>query len=219
MIANNIITNALVHLHPDDTVSQALVIMNINYVKHLPVVKNNIFIGTVSEEELLRYDEKTTLSTIEYSDTSIFSKADDHIFEIFSKMVEHKLTSIPVVDIDNHFLGLISQEDLIRHYANSFSIREPGSLLVLEVNKRSYTLSEMARIVELENASIICSFISEIPNNANVLVTLKINRQDIQSIIKAFDRYDYQIKATYAEAEIMDNLRERYDSLMSYLNV
>lgn len=219
MIANNIITNALVHLHPDDSVSQALTIMHINYVKHLPVVKNNSLIGIASEEELLRFNIDDPLSTLELSDIGVYAKADEHIFEIFSKMVEHKLTSIPVVDVDQKYLGLISQEDLIRHYANSFSIREPGSLLVLEVNKRSYTLSEMARIVELENASIICSFISEIPNNANVLVTLKINRQDIQSIIKAFDRYDYQIKATYAEEEIMDNLRERYDSLMSYLNV
>lgn len=219
MIANNIITNALVHLHPDDTVAQAITIMHINYVKHLPVVKNKMLIGIASEEELLRFDEDTSLSSLELSDIGVHAKADEHIFEIFSKMVEHKLTSIPVVDVEQNYLGLISQEDLIRHYANSFSIREPGSLLVLEVNKRSYTLSEMARIVELENASIICSFISEIPNNANVLVTLKINRNDIQSIIKAFDRYDYQIKATYAEEEIMDNLRERYDSLMSFLNV
>jgi len=219
LIALNIITNELVHLHPDDTVDQALIIMQINYVKHLPVVKNNILIGIASEEELLRSDDGVPLSSLELKDIGIYAKADEHIFEIFSKMVEHKLTSLPVVDDDKQYLGLISQDILIRHYANSFSIREPGSLLVLEVNKRSYTLSEMARIVELENASIICSFISEIPNNANVFVTLKINRKDIQSIIKAFDRYDYQIKATYAEEEIMDNIRERYDSLMSYLNV
>ncbi len=219
MIANNIITNALVHLHPDDTVAQALTIMHINYVKHLPVVKKKMLIGIASEEELLRFDENTPLNQLELSDIGVHAEGDEHIFEIFSKMVEHKLTSIPVVDVDKQYLGLISQEDLIRHYANSFSIREPGSLLVLEVNKRSYTLSEMARIVELENAAIICSFISEIPNSANVMVTLKINRGDIQSIMKAFDRYDYKIKATYAEEEIMDNLRERYDSLMSYLNV
>lgn len=219
MIANNIVTNALVHLHPDDTVSQALTIMHINYVKHLPVVKENKLIGIASEELLLRSIEDQAIKNVALEETKIFAKADEHIFEIFSKIVEHKLTSIPVVDDQGNYLGLISQEDLIKHYANSFSIREPGSLLVLEVNKRSYTLSEMARIVELENASIICSFISEIPNNANVFVTLKINRADIQSIIKAFDRYDYSVKATYAEEEIMDNLRERYDSLMSFLNV
>lgn len=209
------------HLHPDDMVSQALTIMHINYVKHLPVVKNQKLLGIVSEEFLLRSveNQEVQLKDIQLLDKIVFAKADEHIFEIFSKIVEHKLTSIPVVDHNQNYLGLISQEDLIKHYANSFSIREPGSLLVLEVNKRSYTLSEMARIVELENASIICSFISEIPNNANVFVTLKINRADIQSIIKAFDRYDYQIKATYAEEEIMDDLRERYDSLMSFLNV
>lgn len=219
MIANNIITNSLVHLHPDDTVSQALTIMHINYVKHLPIVKEQKLIGIASEEFLLRSVDDVVINSLELSDSVVYSKGNEHIFEIFSKMVEHKLTSIPVVDDNQHYLGLISQEDLIKHYANSFSIREPGSILVLEVNKRSYTLSEMARIVELENASIICSFISEIPNNANVFVTLKINRADIQSIIKAFERYEYQIKATYAEEGIMDDLRERYDSLMSYLNV
>jgi len=159
----------LVHLHPDDTVSQALTIMHINYVKHLPVVQNNKLLGIASEEFLLRLEQDEPISKIELVDSRIHARAEEHIFEIFSKIVEHKLTSIPVVDINDNYIGLISQEDLIKHYANSFSIREPGSLLVLEVNKRSYTLSEMARIVELENASIICSFISEIPNNANVL--------------------------------------------------
>jgi len=219
LIANNIIKNTLVHLHADDTVAQAITIMQINYVKHLPVVKNKQLIGIASEEELLRFDDDNSLRSLVLSDIGVYAKADEHIFEIFSKMVEHKLTSIPVIDEEEQYLGLISQEDLIRYYANSFSIREPGSILVLEVNKRSYTLSEMARIVELENSSIICSFISDIPDSANVLVTLKINRNDIQSIIKAFDRYDYNVKATYAEEEVMDNIRERYDSLMSFLNV
>ena len=80
-------------------------------------------------------------------------------------------------------------------------------------------LEVATRIIELENASIISSFITEIEESVNILVTLKINSVDIQSIIRAFDRYDYEVRATYAEKEVMDNLKERYDSLMKFLNV
>ncbi len=219
MIAENIISNSLVHLHIDDTIAQALTIMHINYVKHLPVVSENKLIGIASEENLLKFDDTKTLREFPLEGVKISAKLNDHMFELLGKINENHLTSLPVLDLNGNYAGLISQEDLLKTFANSFSVDKTGSLLVLEVNRRSYSLSEISRIVELENASIISSFITELEESVNVLVTLKINSIDIQAIIKAFDRYGYEIRATYAEKEVMDNLKERYDSLMKFLNV
>ncbi len=219
MIAKQLISDSLVHLKSSDSVDQALAIMHINYVKHLPIVIDGKLEGVASEEQLLRLDSEVLLSTLLVNGAPISAKADDHLFEVLGTLAEHKLTSIPIVDTENNFVGIVSQEDLIHFYANSFSFKEPGSIIVLEVSKRDYSLAEISRIVELESASILSTFLSEIEDNSQILVTLKINRNDIAGIIKALERYEFIVKASFAEAEYIDDLKERYDMLMSYLNV
>jgi hypothetical protein len=49
---------------------------------------------------------------------------------------------------------------------------------------------------------------------------MKVNSMDIQPLIQTLNRYNYIIKATYSESEEMyEDLRDRYDGLMNYLNI
>jgi acetoin utilization protein AcuB len=50
-------------------------------------------------------------------------------------------------------------------------------------------------------------------------VTLKVNKQDISTIVATFLRYEYDIKATFNHTDDNDNSRDRYNSLMNYLNL
>lgn len=219
MIANQLISDSHIYLRPSDTVSQGLTFMHINYLKHLPVVDKNRLVTLVSEEQLLRYDKDLLIEQIQENANAKFCREEDHIFEVISLLAEEKLTTIPVLDKDDNYVGFITQEDLIQFYANSFSFKEPGSIIVLEVNRRSYSLSEISRIVEMENAAILSTFLNDVQDSSNIMVTLKVNLNEIQPIIKALERYDYTVKASFTEQEYIDDLKERYDMLMSYLNV
>jgi len=51
-------------------------------------------------------------------------------------------------------------------------------------------------------------------------VIIKLNKQNISSIISAFERYGYLIKTSYSTNSYSEDiLKERYDALMHYLNV
>ena len=50
-------------------------------------------------------------------------------------------------------------------------------------------------------------------------VTLKLNVNDLKPIIQTFERYQYTITAHYDQSESNNDLHERYDSLMRYLNI
>jgi hypothetical protein len=50
-------------------------------------------------------------------------------------------------------------------------------------------------------------------------ITLKLNSVQIQNLITTFERFGYNIKATFNEEDFMDTLKNRYESLMTYLNV
>jgi len=134
-------------------------------------------------------------------------------------MARHKLTVVPGVDNEERSLGLVTQEDLVQFYASSFSFSEPGSIIVIETIKPNYSLAELSRIVEEESAAILTSFITSEEETNTILVTLKINKTDIQSIIASLNRFDYTVRASFSEVEYIDTLKDNYDALMSYLNV
>lgn len=219
MIAKDLISYELSPLRMEDTGEESITMMSIFHVKHLPIVNDTQFLGLLSEEIILNNDMDEPIGSYSLGLARPFAKETDHIFEVMSKMAVGKLTVIPIVNDDDEYLGLITMEDLIQYYAGSFSFSEPGSILVISTAKPNYSLAEISRIIESENAAILSTFLTSEENSNMVQVTLKINKQDINAIIASFQRFDYDITASFSDYEYIDDLKERYDALMSYLNV
>ena len=129
--------------------------MSIYHVKHLPIVNNEELLGTVSEEDILSGNMDEPIGSYGLSLNRAHVNQHDHLFEVMGKMADFKLTTIPVVDDDNVYLGVITQEELMQFYARSFSFSEPGSILVLEMEKHNYSLAEISRIIEGERNNFV----------------------------------------------------------------
>ena len=219
MIANELISHTVSPLRTSDLGEEAITMMHVFHVKHLPFVNNEQLLGVISEEEILRNNLAEAIGSYSLSMRRPYANIEDHMFEVMSVMAENNLSIVPVIDNDGNYKGLITQDDLIQFYANSFSFSEKGSIIVIKTNKRDYSLAELSRIIEMENASILTSFLTSNTETNEILVTLKLSIQDIQHVLAALKRYEYTIKATFSEVEYMDTLKERYDSLMHFLNV
>ena len=219
MIARKLISQTVSPLRTSDLGEEAITIMNIFHVKHLPIVNNEQLLGVISEEEILNHDLNEAIGSYQLSMRRPYSNMDDHMFDVMAVMGENSLTVIPVVNDSGDYKGLITQDDIIQFYANSFSFTENGSILVIKTSKRDYSLAEISRIIEMENAAILSAFLTQSSDSEEILVTIKLNVLDIQRIIATLERYEYTIKATFSETEYLDSLKERYDSLMHFLNV
>jgi len=219
LIASELISHSLAPLKTSDSGEEALTIMNIYHVKHLPIVNYEMLLGLISEDEIMAKDLDEPIGSYGLSLNNAFVKSSDHLFEVMSRLAEFNLSVIPVVDQEENYMGMITQEDLLQFYANSFSFTEHGGILVLEMNRIDYSLAEIARIAEAENVTILSTFLTTNPDTTKVYVTIKINQQDIQNLIATFERYDYTIKASFTEDTYLEDLKDRYDALMSYLNV
>ena len=219
MIASELISQELIALKTSDTGHAALAVMGDFYVKHLPIVNNRQYLGLISEEDILDnpMEEPIGSYALNLPKTSVNHKS--HLFEIMNVMAEFRLTVIPVTDDDGNFMGVITQEDLLQFYANSFSFSEPGHIIVLEVSRSDYSLAEISRLVESENGTVFSSFINTNQDTNQVYVTLKINRIDVEPVARTLERFGFKIKASYVEEEYINSLKERYDLLMNYLNV
>jgi hypothetical protein len=108
---------------------------------------------------------------------------------------------------------------MMEHVATIASVKEPGSIIILEINNRNNSLSHIAQIVESDNAQILSSYIASFPDSTRLEVTLKLNRTDISSILASFLRYDYNVKATFNDSKSDDGTSDRYNQLMNYLDI
>jgi len=219
VIAKEILSNDIMPLRVDDNCAQAMTMMSIYHVSDLPAVEDNMLLGLVSEDDVTTTNPDKLIGDFVLSQSYIYVSEDEHIFEILGKLAENKISVIPVLNKEEKYLGLITQEDLVKSYANSFSFKEPGSIIVIKIGKSEYSLSEVSRVIEMEGATVLASFISMLGETANILVTLKVNQLEISSILATLERYEYDIHATFSEDEYESDLKSRYDMLMTYLNV
>ncbi|PSR14210.1 MAG: CBS domain-containing protein [Bacteroidetes bacterium] len=219
MIAENLISDTIIPLRTSDTGAEALGIMNEFYLRHLPIVNQEELLGLLSEDEILDNDAEEPVGSYHLTLNHPFVQTRDHLYDVMRLVADHQLTAIPVVDDQRRYVGLITTEHLIRHFAESGAFREPGGIIVLEMTRQDYSLAQIARIVESENAVILSAHVQTFPDSPRIEVTIKVNKQNIGNILASFERFDFIVKATFNELEYFDTLRERYDGLINYLNV
>jgi len=219
MIATELISDLMSPLRTSDSGEEALTMMHVYHVKHMPIVNEKQLLGMISEEDLLLHNLDEPIGSYNLSLHGAYVERDAHLFEVMAKMAESRLTTIPVLGEDDEYLGVINHEGLIQFYAESFSFKEPGSIIVLEMNRRDYSLAEISRIIEDDQVAILTSFLTSESDSLRVFVTLKITTQEVQRTIANLQRHGYEVMATYTDDVYFDDLKERYDSLMAYLNV
>jgi len=220
MIAIELISEHIPPLKHTDTGSTALQWMEEFKVNQLPVMKQENFVGIVSEDNI--YDQEDPEKTLHELFDHLprpYVQGNAHLYEVLAKLSEEHLSVLPVLDNQEVYLGCIGITDVMHQIANTGSIKEAGGIIVLEINSVDYSLVQIAQIVESENAKILSSFITSIPNSSVLEITLKINRLDLSSIIRTFERFDYVIKASFQKNNYQDDLKNRYDELMKYLNM
>lgn len=220
MIARQLISDIIMPLKTSDTGNFALKWMDENKVSHLPIVNSGNYIGIISEKDILDlndYDEP--IGNHKLSLQKAFVIEDQHIYEIVEIFEKYSLSLIPVVDSHNKYMGSITSKKLLSYFSNSFSVSNPGGVIVLEMSQNDYNLTEIANIVESNGGKILSCFLGSHTDSTLIELIIKINKTDMDAILQTFSRYDYTVKATFGEDEDFEDLQDRYDSLMNYLNI
>jgi acetoin utilization protein AcuB len=126
---------------------------------------------------------------------------------------------VAVVDTEGKYLGCITLSDLVTKFEELAVINQPGGIIVLSMNKKDYSLAQVAHVIESNNAKILSSYIFERPETGMLELTLKVNQEQVGSIVQSLERYDYQVIAYFQESAHLEDLKGRYDELMRYINI
>jgi hypothetical protein len=130
-----------------------------------------------------------------------------------------KITVLPVLDEKQNFLGSIPLAALLKEFSLLVAIHDQGGVIVLEMNEHDYSMTQIAQIIEGNDGKILSCYLNNIENSTRVELTIKTNKEDLSGILQTFGRYNYTIKASFYQAEFKDDIKNRFDSFMNYINM
>ena len=192
--------------------------MNDYHVAHLPIVEEERYLGIISEEQLLHSDDENLLDQIAISDGGSSVQANDHFLKAIQVAVQNKLSVVPVIE-NEQILGIVTYNDLLKNASNFMSLNDPGALIVLEMEGKAYSFSEINKIIESNDAQITQLNSYTDPETGIIQVTIRINKLEVSDIISTFQRYEYNVKYYFGEEMYENELRTNYDNLMHFLNI
>lgn len=214
------ISEIIPSLKTSDTGITALNWMDVFKVMHLPIVNDKEFLGLISEVDI--YDMNMPEEPLGNHPLSLFMPyvlEHQHVFEIMEVVSRLKLSLVPVLDIKKNYLGVITMVDLLHYFAELSALKNPGGIIIVELNSNDYSMAQISQIVEGNDAKILSSYVTPHQDSTKLELTLKLNVTDLTSIIQTFNRYNYSIKGSFMKFDDEENLLdERYDLLMRYLN-
>ncbi len=219
MTAAELISNHIPTLQTTDTVRQALTWMKENRTSELPVVNDQKYVGLLYEDDIEDEDENAVIETFLHNGTPVNINPSDFFLVPLKIMHQQKLTLLPVVREDGELMGVITRDDLLEAASHYNSAAIPGGIVILQMQPNSFYISEIGRIVESNNAKIIHLNTWTDNSTGELMVAIKVNKNDIQDILSSFERYEYNVIQYFGENLSEEELRLNYDHLMNYLNI
>ncbi len=219
MLAQQLINNSYPSLNLSDKVALALQFMEDFDVQHLPVIDEEKYVGLISKEDLLDFEEESLIEELESDFIRKSVKGSEHFFSALKLSSSMAISIVPVVGETIELLGSISSAELIKAASGFLGVAEPGAVIVLEMDRKNYSFGEISRLVETNDAYITQLNTATETETGLTIVTIRINKLEVSDIIATFQRYEYIIRYYIGEEDYENELRYNYDHLMSYLKM
>lgn len=221
MIAKELINQMIPPLKLKDDGQKALIWMEELRTNQLPLVDEGRFLGLITEDTLFsRNNLKEQLSNYDLVCEQCFVYDHQHFYDVVKIASDFDVQMVAVIDEEKKYLGVITVEDTISAFAQTAGVQNPGGIIIISLRQIDYSLSEISRLIESDNAKILSSCINvDILDAEKIKLTLKINRTDLSRIIATLDRFGYKIIGKFQQTEAITNERERIDILLKYLDI
>jgi len=220
MVTKNYIKDFIPPLKVTDTGVRALQWMKSFHLDHLPVVEGVKYKGILKDADVEKASNlNVTLAEMDLPYNRIFINENQYIFDALEFITKYGLSIVPVLNNEGNYVGLLTLVDVIDCFAQTKSVKTPGGIVILKIKEKDYSLSEISRIVEANDGVILSSSLEQTADPAEFELTLKINKLDLSRILASFFRLNFQVIASYHNSELTNDMEDRYNAFMTYLNV
>lgn len=221
MIARDLINYMIPPLRTEDKISKAKQWMEELRLSELPVIESGKFLGIIDEEMIFNEELRYPLvGDYPLVGQKCLVNAGNHYYEVLKTSNVEGFRIVAVEDALHQYLGVVSIEDVIEAFAQNAAVTTPGAIIALRLKFYDYSLSEISRIIEYNDAKILSSYLSPHAENPGELnLTLKLNKEEITHIIASLEKHGFYVETSYSTTDSSYEEKERLDSLMRYLKL
>jgi CBS domain-containing protein len=220
MLTIDLINNNIPRLQLQDSIIKAVQLVNDFRVTHLPVVSDDKYLGLLSEEDLLdAEDEKMTVEVLQQHFIQAAVKDNMHFLNAVNASIQFDTNVVPVINEEGELAGVISTIDLLKTLGNFAGANEIGGIIVLEMERSQFAISEISRIVESNDCTILHLNTNSDAVTGMLTVTLHINKREISAVVATFERFEYDVIYYFGNENFENEIHSNYRHLMNYLDI
>lgn len=212
------IINDITPLQVKDTIKDVQLLFNNLTYSHIPIKRDDIYIGCISENDAHCFDASKPVSDFLYALEGTYVRKKTIWLDVLEAFAVNDTNIMPVLDDNNKYLGYYELSDILSKFNETPFFAEPGGIVIVEKGYNDYSFSEVCQIVESNNVKLLGAFISKMENDV-AQITVKIGNGSINDIIQTFRRYSYNVVSGHEDDAYIENLKERSDYLNKYLNM
>ncbi len=220
MLTIELINNNIPRLQLKDSVSKALRLISDFKLTHLPVVEEEKFLGLISEDDLLdQVQPKMPIELLQEHFIQCVVHDNEHFLNAVTCSNQSESNVVAVVNDENELLGVITTNELLKTIGNFAGTNEMGGIIVLEMERSQFSISEISRIVESNDATILHLNTTVHVETGMLTVTLHINKKEISTIVATFERYEFDVIYYFGNEKFENEIHSNYRHLMNYLDI
>lgn len=218
MLVSDYISKDFIPPELNQTVGHALDLMQSFQLTHIPVFEGLGFLTNYAKEILESQPLDKKLSELKELGDYFYLTSGGSLLDALEHFHTHETNLLVVLDLEMHYVGLLLMEDVISELSTMPFIAEAGALLVVEVMQKNYSISEISKIAESNNARIIGLFVTAY-DHGKVRIAIKMVAENLASIGETFERFDYKVLHKFFVDEKEDMMKDRFNQLMKYLDI
>ena len=201
-----------------DTFEKVLEFFQDTTYSHLAVVEEGRFLGVFSENDAEALLPDAKIEEFRYELQSFFVRGETNWLDVLEAFARNGANLLPILNEKEEVVGYYDLTDIVTVFIDTPFFTDPGSILVVATGIKDYSFSQIAQIVESNNAKLLGGFITDTQNDI-IQVTLKITTENFNKVVQTFRRYNYHILFGNSDDQFLEDLKERSDYLDKYLNV
>ncbi|MFO7556190.1 MAG: CBS and ACT domain-containing protein [Desulfobacterales bacterium] len=162
MLVKNWMSKEVITVDADDSMQNAIYIMQEQGIKILPVMKDGNIVGIITDRDLKKASpsDATTLdmhellflvSKIKVRDLMkkpVCTVRPDHTIEEAAViLLEKKISGLPVVDVNNRLVGIITRSDIFRMFISLRGLGEKGMQFAVRIKDMPGIIKEIRELI------------------------------------------------------------------------
>ena len=170
MQVQNWMSSALITVEEDTPIIHVIKLLEENNIRHIPVTRDGHLVGLITDQEIKEASPSkgTTMKAQELYYLLAELKArdvmkrepitigPDQTMEVAAvKMLEYKVTGLPVVSDKGKLVGLITQGDVFRVLISITGIYQGGVQFAFNLEDRPGSIKEVADVIRQYNGQIV----------------------------------------------------------------